>query len=128
MPRAALEKAGPWIVVVTMVVGWEVACWAFRVPAFILPRPSHSTKGLIEWIGPIWFHAEQALISTLLGFLISIVIGVLLGIAVGSSRLAYRSFYPVLVGFNSVPKVAIVPVLVVWFGIGAVPAVLTAFL
>ena len=52
----------------------------------------------------------------------------LIGIAVGSSRLVYRGFYPMLVGFNSIPKVAIVPVLVIWFGIGTVPAVLTAFL
>jgi NitT/TauT family transport system permease protein len=52
----------------------------------------------------------------------------LLGILVGSSRLAYLGLYPVLIGFNSVPKVAVVPVLVVWFGIGTVPAVLTAFL
>ena len=62
------------------------------------------------------------------GFGLSIIFGVLLGVAVGSSKLVYRGFYPILVGFNSIPKVAIVPVLVVWFGIGAVPAVLTAFL
>ena len=51
-----------------------------------------------------------------------------MGIAVGSVRLIYAGFYPLLIGFNSVPKVAVVPVLVVWFGIGTVPAVLTAFL
>jgi len=128
MLRAAFEKAAPWIVVLTIAAMWEIACLAFRVPDFILPRPSRIITVLIQSFGPIWFHAQQTLITTLLGFLLSIVIGVLLGIAVGSSRLAYRSFYPILVGFNSVPKVAIVPVLVVWFGIGAVPAVLTAFL
>jgi NitT/TauT family transport system permease protein len=52
----------------------------------------------------------------------------LLGVAVGSSVLVYNGLYPVLIGFNSIPKVAIVPVLVVWFGIGAVPAIITAFL
>ena len=106
----------------------ELACWAFRVPDFILPRPSVITLVTIQSFGPIWFHAQQTLITTVLGFVVSIVVGVALGVAVGSSRLAYKSFYPVLVGFNSIPKVAIVPILVVWFGIGAVPAVLTAFL
>ena len=56
------------------------------------------------------------------------VLGVVLGVAIGSSRLIYRGLYPVLVGFNSIPKVAVVPVFVIWFGIGTVPAVLTAFL
>ena len=128
MRADTLEKAGPWIVVVAMLGGWELACWAFRVPEFILPRPSRITVVLLESFGPIWFHAQTTLITTLLGFVLSIVVGVLLGVAVGSSRLAYKSLYPVLVGFNSVPKVAVVPVLVVWFGVGAVPAVLTAFL
>jgi NitT/TauT family transport system permease protein len=49
-------------------------------------------------------------------------------LTIGSSRLIYRGLYPVLIGFNSIPKVAVVPVFVIWFGTGAVPAVLTAFL
>jgi NitT/TauT family transport system permease protein len=51
-----------------------------------------------------------------------------LGILVGSSRLLYSALYPLLVGFNSVPKAALVPVLVIWFGAGTVPAVITAFM
>jgi NitT/TauT family transport system permease protein len=51
-----------------------------------------------------------------------------LGIIVGSSRLAYSAFYPLLVGFNSVPKAALVPIFVIWFGTGTVPAVITAFM
>jgi NitT/TauT family transport system permease protein len=47
---------------------------------------------------------------------------------IGASKPIYEALYPVMVGFNSVPKVAIVPVLVLWFGVGALPAVLTAFL
>jgi NitT/TauT family transport system permease protein len=52
----------------------------------------------------------------------------LLGIVVGSSRLAYSALYPLLVGFNSVPKAALVPIFVIWFGAGTVPAVITAFM
>ena len=50
------------------------------------------------------------------GFALSVGVGLLIGIGVGSSKLVYGGFYPLLVGFNSVPKVALVPVLVVWFG------------
>jgi len=49
-------------------------------------------------------------------------------VAIGSSRLVYAGLYPVLIGFNSVPKVAVVPVLVLWLGIGQPTAIVTAFL
>ena len=52
----------------------------------------------------------------------------MLGILVGSFRLVYSSLYPLLIGFNSVPKAALVPILVIWFGVGTIPAIITAFL
>jgi NitT/TauT family transport system permease protein len=64
----------------------------------------------------------------MVGFGIAIVVGVLLGFIIGSSRLAYAAVYPLMTGFNALPKAAFVPILVVWFGIGVGPAILTAFL
>ena len=61
------------------------------------------------------------------GFGQVIVVGVLLEFLVGSSRLAYAALYPLMTAFNALPKAAFVPILVVWFGIGAGPAILTAF-
>ena len=52
----------------------------------------------------------------------------LLGAFVGSSKLAYDVAYPLLVGFSSIPKVAVVPIFVLWFGAGTIPAVLTAMI
>ena len=52
----------------------------------------------------------------------------LLGVAIGSSSAIYNSLYPLLVGFNAVPKVAVVPLIVIWCGIGTVPAIITAFI
>jgi NitT/TauT family transport system permease protein len=63
-----------------------------------------------------------------IGFGFAVVFGLVAGIAVGSSTLVYDGFYPALVGFNSIPKVAVIPILVIWFGIGTVPAIITAFL
>jgi NitT/TauT family transport system permease protein len=60
--------------------------------------------------------------------LLAVAVGLLAGIAVGSSTLVYDSFYPALIGFNSIPKVAVVPILVIWFGVGTIPAIITAFL
>jgi NitT/TauT family transport system permease protein len=66
--------------------------------------------------------------TTMAGFGLALIFGIVLGLIIGWSRALYRGLYPVLVGFNSIPKVAVVPILVVWFGIGEIPAILTAFL
>src|SRR5215475_3536067 len=68
----------------------------------------------------------QTLYTTLVGFGLAIVFGVLRGALIGSSRLAYDVAYPLLIGFSSIPKVAVVPIFVLWFGAGTVPAILTA--
>jgi NitT/TauT family transport system permease protein len=64
----------------------------------------------------------------MVGFGVAIAVGVLLGLAMGSSRLLYAASYPLMTAFNALPKAAFVPILVVWFGLGAGPAILTAFL
>jgi NitT/TauT family transport system permease protein len=123
-----LESAIPWLFVASLLAIWELACIALQVPVFVLPRPSQVAVSLHDQFGPILDNSWTTLLRTLLGFAIAVVLGVVLGLAIGSSRLVYGGLYPVLVGFNSIPKVAVVPVFVIWFGIGTIPAVLTAFL
>jgi NitT/TauT family transport system permease protein len=65
---------------------------------------------------------------TLAGFAIAVAFGILLGITLGASRIVNAGSYPLLVGFNAIPKVATVPILILWFGVGWAPPVLTAFL
>jgi NitT/TauT family transport system permease protein len=123
-----LERLGPVFVPASVIACWEISCRVFAIPSFVLPPPSLIAVNLYDNLGVIWFHAGQTLLTTILGFALAIAFGVALGMLVGSSRLAYSSLYPMLVAFNSVPKVAIVPILVVWFGIGTAPAVATAFM
>ncbi|HEX9465592.1 MAG TPA: ABC transporter permease [Alphaproteobacteria bacterium] len=128
MTTSRLEQAMPWLIVAGLFGAWQLGCAAFAVPEFILPQPSRILAELIAMREPVWHHAQYTLAATVIGFALSVAFGVLLGIVVGYSRLMYRGLYPVLIGFNSIPKVAIIPVLVIWFGIGTVPATLTAFL
>jgi NitT/TauT family transport system permease protein len=123
-----LEAAMPWLFVAGFLLVWELACIILQVPSFVLPRPSVVWIALETQIEPILDNSWATLVRTLAGFALAVVLGVLLGLAIGSSRLVYRGLYPVLIGFNSIPKVAVVPVFVIWYGIGTVPAVLTAFL
>lgn len=105
---------------------WEVLCLALGVSDLVLPRPSAILLTLWTDFPAIWPHALQTLATTLAGFALGTAAGFLLGLLIGSSRLAYDTAYPLLVGFSSIPKVAVVPIFVLWFGAGTVPAVLTA--
>ena len=123
-----LESAMPWLFVVGSLLIWQLICAGFNIPNFLLPRPSVVVQAFVTQFNPIMENSWDTLVRTVIGFILAVVLGALLGIAIGSSRLIYRGLYPVLIGFNSVPKVAVVPVFVIWFGTGTVPAILTAFL
>jgi NitT/TauT family transport system permease protein len=105
---------------------WEVICVGFGIKDIVLPRPTQVIHTLVTRFPAIWPHAVQTLYETIVAFAFGIVLGVALGVLVGSSRLAYDVTYPLLIGFSSIPKVAVVPIFVLWFGAGTVPAILTA--
>jgi len=128
MATRATERFAPLILLSGLIIVWELACRVLSVSEFVLPMPSAIAGALFEFAGPIFQNAWRTFWTTMIGFGLSIVVGVILGVVIGSSRFAYSAMYPLLTGFNSVPKAALVPVLVVWFGIGAGPAILTAFL
>ena len=128
MNPKTLERWSPWMLLVATVLLWQGICTAFDVSEFIFPSPWRIWTQLVEFKGPIAAHAWRTYWVTMVGFGLAIVVGVLLGFVVGSSRLAYAAIYPLMTAFNALPKAAFVPILVVWFGIGTGPAILTAFL
>jgi len=128
MNNKQLQTWSPWILLVAIVLLWQGACTAFEVSEFIFPSPTRIASQFWEFKGLIAGHAWRTFWVTMTGFGIAIVVGVLLGFVIGSSRLAYAAVYPLMTGFNALPKAAFVPILVVWFGIGVGPAILTAFL
>jgi NitT/TauT family transport system permease protein len=115
---------------VSLIVGffllWEILCLALNVSDLVLPRPSEIIVTLWTRFPILWPHILQTLYSTLIGFGLGVSIGVALGVLVGTSKVAYAVAYPLLVGFSSIPKVAVVPIFVLWFGSGTTPAILTA--
>ena len=128
MHKKTAERWSPWILLGAIVVLWQIICSAFNVSEFIFPSPWAIGTQLVEFGGVIAAHAWRTYWVTMAGFGIAIVVGVLLGFVIGSSRLAYAAVYPLMTAFNALPKAAFVPILVVWFGIGVGPAILTAFL
>ena len=128
MKPKQLEAWAPWVLLVAVIALWQLICTAFNVSEFIFPSPARIWEQFIEFRGEIAKHAWRTFWVTLAGFGLAIVFGVLLGFLIGSSRLMYAAIYPLMTGFNALPKAAFVPILVVWLGIGIGPAILTAFL
>jgi NitT/TauT family transport system permease protein len=122
------ERFAPWVVLLIALAIWQAVVVLFKVPDFIFPAPSQIAKEFVEFKEPLLKAAWQTFWVTMLGFGLSIVVGVLLGFLIGSSRMAYAALYPLMVGFNAVPKAAIAPILVIWFGIGTGPGIMIAFL
>ncbi|MEM5470600.1 ABC transporter permease [Hoeflea sp. AS60] len=126
--KPTLRKFAPVILIVGVFVFWEFFCLAAGISELVLPRPTRILAAFFEYAPAIWPHAWQTLYTTLVGFTFGVMIGLSLGVLIGSSKLAYDTAYPLLVGISSIPKVAVVPILVLWFGAGTVPAILTAMI
>jgi NitT/TauT family transport system permease protein len=128
MKARTIERWAPWALLLAVVALWQAVCSVFAVSEFIFPSPARIGEQMIEYRDIIAQHAWRTFWVTLAGFGIAIIVGVMLGFLIGSSRIAYAAIYPLMTAFNALPKAAFVPILVVWFGIGVGPAVLTAFL
>jgi NitT/TauT family transport system permease protein len=125
--RFGAVAAGTFSSIVFLLV-WEVAARLLGVRPILLPLPSQVLLELAaEWR---WYlgHAGYTLMTTVAGFLLSVIGGVLIGALIVGSRVAERFLYPLIVALNSVPKVAVAPLFVIWLGTGAEPKVAIAFL
>ena len=125
--RDALKHAMPWLVLAGLLIVWEVCCIVFQVPEIILPKPTKIFAVFVQRFDILMAYSWDTLWTTMIGFLLAIAFGLLLGLAIGASPFVYSGLYPLLIAFNAVPKVAIVPILMIWVGVGSLPAVITAF-
>ncbi|RAM63466.1 ABC transporter permease [Herbaspirillum rubrisubalbicans] len=124
----AATTLAPWFLLIAILGVWQFICSVWEVSDFIFPSPAAILQAMVEYAGPITQHALSTFWVTMVGFAIAVGVGVTLGLVIGSSPMLYAAAYPLMTAFNALPKAAFVPVLVVWFGIGAGPAILTAFL
>jgi NitT/TauT family transport system permease protein len=125
---AESELIRPVLVLVAVLVLWEVAVMLFRIPPYLIPTPKSVVNALIgEW-SRIWRESLVTTYATLGGFALSALIGIPMAVAISYSRLMESLLYPILVFSQSIPKIAIAPLFVVWFGFGIVPKIIAAFL
>ncbi len=115
----------PLLSLVILLAGWEAVIWLFAVPDYILPAPHAILAALLHGLSfrlsspaGLYINIAVTLVEALTSFVLGSAVGVVLGAVVVESRLARRILMPYVMALQSVPKVALAPLFIVWFGLG----------
>lgn len=105
---------------IVLVVAWEAAIWLFTIPAIVLPSPTAIARALWANLNTtrFYYHIGVTLWEILAGFAIGSVLGLVIGVSIGQWKILEKTVYPYVVAFQTVPKVAIAPMIIIWFGYG----------
>lgn len=128
-PRLKIQF-GRVLILIAFIVAWEAIVDGFGVPAFVVPAPSLLGKRAMDIFmqGILWPHLLTTLGEIMLGLLLGVVTGLFFGVLVALIPLVEDLVYPYLVAVQTLPKVAIAPLLVIWFGYGMTSKVVTTAL
>ncbi len=118
----------PILLCAILLVVWDLAIRLFRIPPYLIPAPEAVVKQLIAEWPKLWRESLVTTYETLGGFALSIAFGIPMALLIAYSRTVESFVYPLLVFSQSVPKIAIAPLFVVWFGFGIIPKVICAFM
>jgi NitT/TauT family transport system permease protein len=124
----AMERPLPdWVLALLLAafvtVLWEAAIRAFRVPTFVLPAPSAVIRSLIENWAQLASATESTALEILLGFVLAAITGIAVALVIVRFDRFGRALYPLVVLFQNVPKVALAPIFILWFGFDLAPKV-----
>lgn len=116
------------VIYVALLILWEASVRIFNVPAWVLPAPSVIALAAQEWSQELLFHSFVTLAETLVGFLLALVLSLPLAVVIAFTTTTRRLIYPILLGLQSVPKVALAPLIILWLGIGNWPKIVIVVL
>src|SRR5207247_2133152 len=126
--RTARDVVQPTLFFVLLLLVWELAVRLFRIPVYLLPAPSVIWTDTTRIAAAVGGHALATLETIVIGFLVSIAVSLPLAVVITYSRLFANAVYPILVLTQSIPKVALAPILVVALGANELPRVVVTFL
>jgi NitT/TauT family transport system permease protein len=118
----------PALTLVGLLILWQAATVVFEMPRWLLPAPTDIGNEIVEQIDVLWEHSLVTLYESLAGFAASVLIGVPLAMAIVWSPYLRNTICPVLLLFQSIPKTALAPLIVIWAGTGIESKVIVAFL
>lgn len=126
--RSLSDAIAPILTFLIVLLVWEGCTRYFAIPGWLLPSPSAIAVAFAQWYDELWRHTLVTLYETLAGFALSIAIAVPIAVLIVYSPLLRKCIYPLLLGLQSVPKVAIAPLMALWIGFGVLPKILVVFL
>jgi len=118
----------PFVGILVFLAVWEAGVALYRMPAYLLAAPSVILETFVTELPRLAYHGWVTAYEMLLGYALAVAVAVPLAIAITSSQRFDSFVMPTLLFFQVVPKVAIAPLFLVWFGVGALPKILVAFL
>ena len=118
----------PFVGILVFLAVWEAGVALYRMPAYLLPAPSVIFETFVTELPRLAYHGWVTAHEMLLGYALAVAVAVPLAIAITSSQRFDSFVMPTLLFFQVVPKVAVAPLFLVWFGVGALPKILVAFL
>lgn len=118
----------PIITVCGILLAWEAICWLSAIPTYLLPPPSDVLTVLLQRSDLLLYHTMITTGEIVGGFMLSIIIGVVLALLISSFKLFERAVFPLLIVSQAVPKAALAPLFIVWFGFGWEPKVIVVVL
>jgi NitT/TauT family transport system permease protein len=118
----------PSLITLLLLLAWEGLVRAFHVRSILLPAPSEIAFTIVSQWDLVSKHLWPSLYLTVVGFFLSVVSGILVAILITYSDIVRKGFYPVIIVSQVIPKIAIAPLFIVWFGTGATSSLLLAIL
>lgn len=118
-----IDKIAPFIIIIIILILWQIMSVIGIIPKFMLPSPLAVVKAFIKDFPLLMLHTKITLIEAFLGLGIGIILGFVMAVIMDKYDFAYKAIYPVLVITQTVPTVAIAPLLVLWLGYGILPKI-----
>jgi ABC-type nitrate/sulfonate/bicarbonate transport system permease component len=126
--RLGRQYAPPLLLLLLLLVAWQALSWLTKVPKWLLPSPWQIVVAGVEARGLLGAHTWQTLKETWVGLGLAVTVGLGLALVIDSSSLLRRTVYPLLVASQTVPILALAPLLIIWFGYGIIPKVIVVAL
>ena len=120
-----LKRNGPAITaVLALLVLWQLACTTGLVPSYMLPSPVEVVRAFVSELPALWENSLITLQEAFIGLVLGVSLGFLVAVLMDSFEVLYRAFYPLLILTQTIPSVAIAPLLVLWFGYEMLPKII----
>ncbi len=123
-----LEWLPPSALVAVLLLGWQLAALTLQLPRWLLPSPTDIGTALFTSSDLLARHGWVTLQEVLVGFALSFLVGTTLAVAISYSRTLERALYPFVIASQTIPVIAIAPILLIWFGYGLLPKVIVVAL